>query len=213
MAVLPLFPLQVALFPGAFLPLHIFEPRYRRLLADQVESGHRFVVLPPAADGGPPDSGTIGTIARIRAVQPLADGRSNIVVSGEGRVTLERIIPGSTPYLVGEVVDLPDTLETQVPSATDLARLRQLGHQYAEALAILEKGESDREWSEEGATLSFQIAALIDWEFSAQQRFLALRSATERIARLLAALPGLITTATGYARVHQRATQNGTGNH
>lgn len=211
MAVLPLFPLPVVLFPGAFLPLHIFEPRYRRLVADQVEANHRFVLLPPGPDGSPPPLGTVGTVAKIRAVQPLSDGRSNIVVSGEERVSLEALTPKGTPYMVGEVAPLPDESETQITSAADLHRLREMGRQYAEALLVLERGEAVPEWSEEAGPLSFQIASLAEWEFEAQHRFLRIRSVAERVARLLAALPRLIARAEANATIHRRATQNGTG--
>ncbi len=213
MAALPLFPLSVVLFPGAFLPLHVFEPRYRKLLVDVVEGGHRFLILPPGPDDGPPALGTMGTVARVRAVQPLADGHSNIVVSGEERVTLTRVLPGTTPYLLGETELLPDLGDTQVSSTGELARLRDLGERYAAELATLETGEREPEWSNDPAVLSFQVAALAEWEFPAQRHFLALRSATERVTRLLAALPALIAVAAGRARVHQRALQNGTGHH
>src|ERR1041385_8074805 len=79
---LPLFPLKIVLFPGALRPLHIFEPRYRRLLTDVWAGDHRFGLLPPGEHGGLPAPGTIGCVALVRAVPPLGDGRSNIVVSG-----------------------------------------------------------------------------------------------------------------------------------
>ena len=213
MAVLPLFPLSVVLFPGAFLPLHVFEPRYRKLLVDVVEGGHRFLILPPGPDDGPPIPGTIGTVARVRAVQPLADGRSNIVVSGDERVTLTNVLSGTTPYLAGEAEELPDLSDTQIPSPNEVTRLRELGERYVGELATLETGEREPEWSDDPGLLSFQIAALADWEFPAQRRFLAVRSATERVTRLLAALPALIADATGRAKVHQRASHKGTGHH
>lgn len=211
MAALPLFPLSVVLFPGAFLPLHVFEPRYRKMLVDVVEGGHRFLILPAGPDDGPPTTGTIGTVARVRAVQPLADGCSNIVVSGEERVTLTNVLGGTTPYLLGEAEQLPDLTDTQIPSPGEVTRLRELGERYAGELAIMETGEREPEWSDDPGLLSFQIAALAQWEFPAQRRFLAVRSATERVTRLLATLPALIVDAAGRARIHQRASQNGTG--
>jgi Lon protease-like protein len=213
MAVLPLFPLSVVLFPGAFLPLHVFEPRYRKMLVDVVEGGHRFVILPPGPGESPPAPGTIGTVARVRAVQPLADGRSNIVVSGDERVTLSRVLEATTPYLMGDAEGLPDLPDTQVPTTTEVTRLRELGERYAGELATLEttSGEREPEWSDDPGLLSFQIAALAEWEEVAQRRFLEIRSATERVTRLLASLPSLIADAAGRAKIHQRATQNGTG--
>lgn len=100
---LPLFPLEVVLFPGTPLPLHIFEPRYRTMLADCLAADERFGLLPPARDGSPPLSGTVGCIARIRASHELPDGRSNIVVVGERRFLLRQALTADSPYLIGLV--------------------------------------------------------------------------------------------------------------
>jgi Lon protease-like protein len=192
----------------------VFEPRYRKMLVDVVEGGHRFVILPPGPGDGPPVPGTIGTVARVRAVQPLADGRSNIVVSGDERVTLTHVIEAATtPYLLGEAEGLPDLPDTQIPSSAEVTRLRDLGERYAGELATLETvaGEREPEWSDDPALLSFQIAALAEWEVAAQRRFLEIRSTMERVTRLLASLPSLIADVAGRARIHQRATHNGTG--
>lgn len=87
-ASIPIFPLpNVVLFPGVFLPLHIFEPRYRQLVADAAE-GDRLIgmtLLRPGweADyaGRPPvyDTGCAGVLTHM---EPLEDGRYNIVLKG-----------------------------------------------------------------------------------------------------------------------------------
>lgn len=213
MARLPLFPLPTVLFPEASIPLHIFEPRYRRMLADAIEDQHRFVLLPPGPSGAPPSPGTVGTVARIRAVQPLDDGRSNIVVVGEGRVTLVSAAPATGGYLLGVVDEYPDLADTQAVAPSDLARLEVLTRRLAAAQATLEDRESAPDWSPDPAVLSFQAAALADWDFPTQHRFLTIRSATERVARLLATLPGQVARLEASARVHRRATTNGTGTH
>jgi Lon protease-like protein len=211
MARLPLFPLSVVLFPGASLPLHIFEPRYRRLLADVIEGDHRFVVLPPGPTAEAPAPGTVGTVAALRAVQPLEDGRSNIVVFGEGRVTLAAIEATETPYLVGSCEPFDDSFDTEGVAPADRARLEMLAHRLGAAMAVLGDNDHQPEFSDDPAVLTFQIAAIADWEFPAQHRFLSIRSATERATRLLATLPGLIARAEARAKVHQRAATNGTG--
>src|SRR5207247_2471399 len=76
---LPLFPLGSVLFPGALLPLHIFEPRYRLLIRRSVERERPFgiVLIRSGAEVGPAAvPHAIGTEARIVAVSRLADGRS-----------------------------------------------------------------------------------------------------------------------------------------
>ena len=208
---LPLFPLRIVLFPGALLPLHIFEPRYRRLLDDVAASDHRFGLLPPGETGELPAPGAIGCVALIRAIQPLADGRSNIVVSGGQRFAFLEPAPAATPYHQGLVDWIEDRPDVQIPTSDDLARLRALGERYAHAIQALKEEPQEVELKAGPAELSFEIAALLDWEFEARQRFLEVRSATERVARLLQALPDLLAAVEERALMHGRAKGNGSG--
>jgi ATP-dependent Lon protease len=100
---LPIFPLpQVVLFPRALLPLHIFEPRYRAMLADALAS-HRVIAMalvdPSGAmdDAGQPRIASIAGVGAIMEHQALPDGRSNILLHGQTRVTLEEL-PFVPPY-------------------------------------------------------------------------------------------------------------------
>lgn len=213
MASYPLFPLPVVLFPGALLPLHIFEERYRVMIADCTHGGQRFVLLPPGEEGETPRPGAVGTIARIRVVQPLPDGRSNIAVSGEERVTLTAVTPADRPYLVGTVTPLADVEETQVAAPADMARLLALGERYIAALSAIAETEPDAELAVEPGALSFQLAALAEWDYPTKHHFLSIRSRYERVQRLLAALPALVTDVEARAAVHRRASQNGKGRH
>src|SRR5260370_38632494 len=85
---LPLFPLpNVVLFPNVFLPLHIFEPRYREMVADAVASDRMIgmVLLRPGWDRdyeGTPPVYPLGCSGVITHVEALADGRFNIVLRG-----------------------------------------------------------------------------------------------------------------------------------
>jgi uncharacterized protein len=85
---IPLFPLpNVVLFPNVFLPLHIFEPRYRRMVADALE-GDRIigmVLLRPGWESnyeGRPAVYPVGCAGLITHAEPLSDGRYNIVLRG-----------------------------------------------------------------------------------------------------------------------------------
>ncbi len=88
---LPLFPLPtVVLFPNVFLPLHIFEPRYREMVADAVASDRMIgmVLLRPGWERdyeGRPPVYPIGFIGVITHVERLQDGRYNIVLRGVER--------------------------------------------------------------------------------------------------------------------------------
>lgn len=112
---IPIFPLQdVMLFPGASRPLHIFEPRYREMVADALE-GDRIIGMVMLHAGyedeyaGNPPIYDIGCAGVITNVQRLEDGRYNIVLSGLARF---RIISEdqSRSYRVAEIEPLPDPL-------------------------------------------------------------------------------------------------------
>jgi Lon protease-like protein len=85
---IPLFPLpNVVFFPKTYLPLHVFEPRYREMVADVAASGHciGMALLKEGWEGeyqrNPPIF-PIGCVGRLATVQKLADGRSNILLQG-----------------------------------------------------------------------------------------------------------------------------------
>jgi ATP-dependent Lon protease len=89
---IPVFPLSnVVLLPGAALPLHVFEPRYRTMLADCLATERALVVGVSAEDGAIAGA---GTIVEHRS---LPDGRSNILVVGEGRLRLDHVEPEDLP--------------------------------------------------------------------------------------------------------------------
>lgn len=105
---LPLFPLpDVVHFPRTALRLHVFEPRYRQLVRDLEEREERarwigMVLLKPGPElgfGEPPEVFRDGTAGRLMEVQPLPDGRSNIVLRGEFRFAIEEEVSDlGTPY-------------------------------------------------------------------------------------------------------------------
>jgi Lon protease-like protein len=95
---LPLFPLpNVVLFPGVALPLHVFEPRYRAMLADCLAT-HRCIAMALALEGGErPRLARVAGAGRVVHHQPLPDGRSNILLHGVARVAFEEL-PFVAPY-------------------------------------------------------------------------------------------------------------------
>jgi Lon protease-like protein len=116
---LPLFPLNTVLFPGQVLPLHIFEPRYREMIADCLASDRTFGVVfiregSEVGDTSIPHQ--VGTTAVIQEVEHLPDGRMNILTLGQERFRLERYHDRKA-YLVGRVTLWPwDT--TLLPEAS-----------------------------------------------------------------------------------------------
>jgi Lon protease-like protein len=180
------------------------------MLADCLAADERFGLLPPAPDGSPPRSGTVGCIARIRASHQLPDGRSNIVVVGERRFLLRQMLATETPYPIGLVDTFEDLAGPGVPPET-LAALKEVATTYLGAMEMLGAGSDHSPWAEEAEPLSFQVAAAIDLEFELKRRLLELRTAAERVALLLELLPPLAAEAAVRARIHARARTNGKG--
>src|SRR5215210_235786 len=93
---IPVFPLpNVVLFPKTYLPLHIFEPRYRTMVSDAAMNG-QCIGMALLKDGwetdyyGHPPVFAMGCVGRLANVQTLADGRSNILLQGLERFTIEQ---------------------------------------------------------------------------------------------------------------------------
>ena len=121
---LPIFPLNTVLFPGAPLPLRIFEPRYREMLKRCLDGDRRFgvaLIKSGPEVGGPAEPHDVGTVARIERVRDQEMGTIPIFARGEERfriVGLDR----SQPYLIGEVESLGDELDAAAGPAADRAR-------------------------------------------------------------------------------------------
>lgn len=106
---IPLFPLGTVLFPGLVLPLHVFEPRYRQLVADLLEAPEPqlFGVIAirkgreTGIDGVEALYG-VGCTALVQQVETLPDGRSNLLTVGAQRFRLNAL-DDSQPYLQGDV--------------------------------------------------------------------------------------------------------------
>ena len=117
LSALPIFPLpQVVLFPEAVLPLHVFEPRYRAMLAHCLAT-HGALAIAQVISGedehGRPRIAPVAGGGIIVEHQALADGRSNIVVLGKARLALEELDPDdSRPYRVARAHILEDAKVT-----------------------------------------------------------------------------------------------------
>src|SRR4051812_6084836 len=126
-----LFPLpKVVLFPHAVLPLHIFEPRYRRMTEDAL-AGDKLVTIVqwrapfPDKPGVEPDLEEIACLGRILQHERLPDGRFNFLLLGLKRVRLRREIPGDQLYrkAVAEILEDDNTELPPEPRRSELAGL------------------------------------------------------------------------------------------
>ena len=106
-----MFPLESVLLPGAMLPLHVFEPRYRALVVDCLAAAeHEFGVTMIARGsevGGDDRRMDVGTVARMMQVGQMDDGRYAMVCVGTRRIRVVRWLPDN-PYPLADVVDMPD---------------------------------------------------------------------------------------------------------
>lgn len=175
---LPLFPLNVVLFPGQTLPLHIFEPRYRVMIQRCIEESQPFgVVL--AQDDDDTDPHTIGTAARITQVERLPDGRMNILTVGVERFVLQNIYKGDDEFLIGDALFYP--FKDEAPAPADLmtlviARLRK----YLSLLANLSGAKLRFEqFPNDAAAMAVFTAIALQVPLETKQELLAMESIDE----------------------------------
>jgi len=187
----PLFPLSTVLMPGASLPLHIFEPRYRQLTIDLVTGAvpdRQFGVVALREGFSPDQDGlgglhAVGCTAELREAQRLPDGRFDIITRGVRRFRLVDLHVDTAPYLVGSVSWLPDTEddETSVHHLAFLAGTARAAHRRYCSTAW--QGE---EWDEPAkdippAVLPHLLAADCLLPIVCRQKLLEQTCATERL--------------------------------
>ncbi|MFI7589399.1 LON peptidase substrate-binding domain-containing protein [Spongisporangium articulatum] len=204
---LPLFPLGTVLVPGLVLPLHIFEPRYRELVADlqdKPEDQRLFGVIAarsvePATLQGTelPDAGTpalparsrfpelfrVGCTALVQEVTSYDDGRYDIVAVGQDRFRLVQLLPDAgTSYLTAQVeyLDEPDG-EDEVTYLAELVGLRFAA--YRERLRVEQSGVPT-----DPRVLSYLVAAAAALDLRERQQLLEAGSTAERLRAELALL-------------------------
>ena len=177
---LPLFPLHVVLFPGRPLSLHIFEPRYRAMLAHCLAADRRFGVVAIRSGcevADEPELFDVGTVAEILSVTTLADGRSDLTTRGVQRFRVHELLEG-TPYLRARVELLDDIPMHGHPGLE--AAVRELLHPYLASLGAPE--EVLARLPEEPDRLAYLAAAAVQIDLGEQQRLLELDRTDARLA-------------------------------
>jgi Lon protease-like protein len=198
---IPLFPLNVVLMPGASMPLHIFEERYKQMINECLEEGSEFGMV--LAD----ESGTreVGCTARIvELMERYEDGRLLILVEGARRFRLNGVL-GGKPYYVGEMEYFEDS-----GGEEDIAGLAE------ECVALLERvveaatdGSVDIEVEPPYRNLSFAIAGRIEFDLDTRQQILELTTERERLEKIRGLLSDAAERLERERQAREKAQTNG----
>jgi Lon protease-like protein len=181
---LPLFPLDVVLFPGENLPLHIFEPRYRLMISEcyQEEKPFGIVLVRPESEHLAEEPYAVGTMAEIVALDRLDDGRMNLIARGLRRF---RILSQHRhkPYLSGLVEVYEDEALQEKALANYANQARELFDSYLQILLeVVGKQDIDFNLPTAPEELSHFIAYFLDVQNERKQQFLELTSTKQRLA-------------------------------
>jgi Lon protease-like protein len=192
---LPLFPLHTVLFPGMQLPLHIFEERYKLMIATCMVTDKTFgvaLIRSGQEVGGRAEVCDIGATAQIVEIDRLPDGRMNLLATGLDRFRiLERL--DDQPYPVGTVEVLPDLAE-RVDGLEQ--RVAERFRRYLVELGLDEDQVARLGLPNDAVKLSYVVAASLKVPATERQQLLEEPFAAGRLRRELA----LLAWATGGPR-------------
>ena len=185
---LPVFPLGVVLFPGTLLPLHLFEPRYRQLLADVRAGDGRFGIIPAIPGVAERDLpvGRMGCVAEVTDVEVMPDGRANIVVTGRERFALTAFIEHDAPYHVATGTFVHDETGAS-PVALAVAADEVLANFTRVVRAVRTLNDDTDplpELPDDAAQVAWSVGAMIDLDFDSRYRLLAERSPAARLMQI-----------------------------
>jgi len=176
---LPIFPLNLVLMPMQPLALHIFEDRYQQMISHCIDTDTPFGVVlleqglaEEGRSNAPATPHLIGTTAHITQVQPLPEGRMNIIVVGRERFRVHEF-RHEQPYLVGLVEHAPMMSEgVTIPPAS----IQKLSRSVLRYLKVLEQAgriqPSTREIPADPPALAFLASALLHDISTAQRQTL-----------------------------------------
>ena len=197
-ALLPLFPLDVVLLPGAPLPLHIFEPRYKEMIGECLANSAPFGVV-RALDEGIAEIGCTAEIVTVTKEYP--DGRLDLIAEGRKRFEVLEL-NRERSFLQAEVLLLAD--ESGAAAPEDKTRAIQAHFEILSlAGAVQDLSAADQ------STLSFYLAGSLPLDLDFKQKLLAMRSESQRILAVVAYLESILPNLRRAARARQKAGGNG----
>ena len=199
---IPLFPLDIVLFPGQATPLHIFEPRYREMTRYCIDSQSPFGIVYISKD----KLANTGCSAMIvKVLKEYEDGRSDILTAGQDAFRLLRT-HSEKSYLEGDVEYLEEDFTATDPAVS--AKLTELCDQCHQ---LLYGEDAPRFETEGGISLAYHVASELPVEAAMRQTLLEIRSEAQRQARLVAHLTEWYPHLQKREHVRGKAAGNGHG--
>lgn len=197
-SLLPLFPLDVVLFPGTPMPLHIFEPRYKEMIGECLSEKSLFGIVRAQESG----VAEIGCTAEIVAVtKEYEDGRMDIVAEGRQRFEVMELNQERN-FLRASVLLFED--EAEKPTAEELAHALKL---HGEILALAGAQQDLSQTSE--SAISFHLAGSLPLDLDFKQNLLAMRSEAKRLQSLTTYFEAILPKLRRAIQVRQKAGGNG----
>ena len=180
----PIFPLAGAiLFPRSQLPLHIFEPRYREMVRDAVDSDGLIAIVQPQLVEVEDDSKQplypVGCVGEIVGLEELEDGRFNIVLNGSNRFRIVSEVQLDTPYRNADLdVGAFDDREPEPLGMTERAEVEREARRLGDALGLAVDWSAVSRLDDE--MLVNAIAQVAPFDVSAKQALLESRTLDDR---------------------------------
>ena len=187
---LPIFPLELVLLPGVPLPLHIFEPRYKEMIAECLEQKKPFGVVRASSEG----VADIGCTAEIMSVtKKYDDGRMDILTRGVDRFEVIQVNEDRS-FLQAEISVVQDEDEDEPEPGKPAAQMVTHAVRLHAEIAKL-AGEEPSGPDEHAGNLSFLLAGSLPLDLDFKQNLLSTLSETKRLEAVIgyleAILPGL----------------------
>jgi len=200
-SLLPLFPLEVVLLPGASLPLHIFEPRYREMISECLAQNEPFGVV-RSKDGGLAEIGC--TAAIVEVSKKYDDGRMDIATEGRRRFEVMQLNQERS-FLRAEVFYLEEGPGRATPEQVTQA-LKLHGE-----IMTLAGAEAESANATDEKQLSFRLAGSLPLDLDFKQSLLGMHSEQERLPAVIAAFEAILPALRRTMRLRQKAGGNGHG--
>jgi Lon protease-like protein len=194
---LPLFPLEIVLFPGVPLPLHIFEPRYKEMIGECLEQKRPFGMV-RVKENSLASVGCSATILNV--IKKYEDGRLDIAAEGEQRFEIAQLNQERS-FLQGEVTYFDDE-----PSTVAKGQNEAVIQLHEQLFAILGQNV---EIERGAASLSFHLANELPVDLDFKQTLLEMKSEAERIETLAEYYRATIPRIEKMLQARKRASGNG----